>query len=340
MTTIHDVAKAAGVSIATVSARINASAPVSQTLARRVDMAIERTGYRPNALARGLKTGATLTLGLAVDALADPTSAAIAQAVVRAADAQGYAVILASGTADRDLAALEARRVEGMVLVPVPAATRGGGTRRESGVPAVILGGLPDDAGAESIGVDYAQAADAAVEHLAALGHGRIALVIGHDHVPQGERILEGYRRTLARHGVRFLPRLVRVAAQGSAKSRLDGGGQARETARALLAAPEWPTAIVVCGSSLALGMMSALAAAGLACPTALSMVALNDADWMAHAPPPLTAVAEPAREMGSEAVRLLLERRRDGAVAAPRRVLLPGALIVRGSTAPPSAAV
>jgi len=100
------------------------------------------------------------------------------------------------------------------------------------------------------------------------------------------------HRRALARHGVRFLPRLVRVAAQGSAKSRLDGGGQARETARALLAAPEWPTAIVVCGSSLALGMMSALAAAGLACPAALSMVALNDAGWMAHAAPPLTATA------------------------------------------------
>ncbi|MGQ0676545.1 MAG: LacI family DNA-binding transcriptional regulator [Rhodospirillales bacterium] len=333
MATINDVAKAARVSIATVSACVNGSAPVSPALRRRVEDAVARTGYRPDAVARSLKTGLTRTLGLAVDDLGDPVAAAIAQAVARAVGEKAYAVILAGGG---DVAALEARRVEGIVLLPARGDGSSAAGARPKRCPAVMAGAPGADATIDSASWDHALAADAAVEHLAALGHGRIALVIGQDHVPQGERILEGYRRALTRHAIRFQPRLVRVAAPGKAKP--DRKDQARATARALLAGQDWPTGLIVCGGALALGMMGAMEAAGLACPAGMSIVALGDAAWAEHSSPPLTAVAEPAQEIGAEAVGLLLERLRDGAGPAPRRIFLPGRLVLRASTAAPAA--
>jgi LacI family transcriptional regulator len=155
--------------------------------------------------------------------------------------------------------------------------------------------------------------------------------------MPRGEQALEGYRRALDRHGMRFEPRLVRVAAPGKAKSgRQD---QARDTARALLAVPDWPSAAVVCGAGLALGMIGAMAVAGIACPTGISIVALGDGDWAGQTSPALTAVGEPAREIGAEAVRLLLDRLKNGTGPTAGRVLVPGALVLRASTAPPGAA-
>lgn len=328
MVTIHDVAKAAGVSIATVSACINASAPVSPALRRRVNDAVAATGYRPDALARSLKTGVTRTLGLAVESLGSPFAAAVAQAAVRAAAEKGYAMLLAHGL---DLAGLEARRVDGILALPATSAPLEGlpGARCP-----VAVAGVPAE-GCDSIAADHAGMAEAAVEHLAGLAHRRIALVVGPAHVPQGERILEGYRRALDRHGIRFQPRLVRVAAPGKAKTERQD--QARDIARALLAASDWPSALIVCGETLALGMLGATAAAGIACPAGMSILALGDGDWMAHAMPPLTAIAEPAREIGGGAVKLLLDRIGGGIAPAARHVLVPGALSVRGSTAPAS---
>lgn len=324
MATIHDVARTAGVSIATVSACVNASAPVSDRLRRRVEEAIAQTGYRPDAMARGLKTGVTRMLGLAATSLSDPTTAAMAWGAAQAAAEKSYAMLLAGSG---DTTGLEARRVEGIVALD-------GLPGSNPKCPAVTVG--PPNEGIDSVSADHAQMADAAVEHLAGLGHTRIAMVIGQSHVPHGERALAGYRQALARHGIRFQPSLVRVAAQGKAGAgRQD---QSRDIARALLAAQEWPSALVVCGGALALGMVGAMTAAGLACPAGMSVVTLGDGDWAAHASPPLTAIAEPAQEIGGEAVRLLLERLAGGANAPARRVLVPGAVIVRNSTAAPAA--
>ena len=326
MATIRDVAKAAGVSIAAVSACINASAPVSPALKRRVEAAVAGAGYRPDALARGLKTGATGMLGLAVDGLADPFTAAVAEAAVQAAAERGYAVLLAGGG---DIAGLEARRVEGILAMPGPAEGNG----RKFRCPLATVRGASE--GFDGVDADFAQMAEAAVEHLAGLGHRRVALVIGPAHVARGERILAGYRRALARHGLSFAPRLVRVAAPGKAKPGLVQ--QAQDTARALLASQDWPSALIVCGGALARFMAQAMAQAGLACPAGVSIAALGDDGWTRHGAPALTAVAEPARDIGAEAVRLLLGRIRGKEPMPARDVLLPGALTVRESTAPPA---
>ncbi len=322
MATIRDVAKTAGVSIATVSACINASAPVSPALRRRVTEAVASTGYRPDALARSLKTGVTRTLGLVVENLGNPYAAAMVQAAVAAAADKGYAAILAHGL---DFAGLEARRVDGILAL---AAAPGNlpGLR----CPVVLAGAVAE--ACDSIAGDHAQMADRAVEHLAGLGHDRIALVVGPAYVTQGERILEGYRRALVQHGIRFQPRLVRIAAPGKAKAERQD--QARDIARALLATAEWPSALIVCGEALALGMVAALAAAGIACPAGMSVMALGDGPGAANAVPPLTTIAEPAGEIGAGAVRLLLERIGGGIGPAARRILVPGVLTARASTA------
>jgi len=339
MATIHDVAKAAGVSIATVSARINASAPVSPALAERVDAAIARTGYRPDALARSLKTGVTRSLGLLVGDLAEPVSAGIAAAVAAAAAEAGYAVLLSAGgpsrgDAEGGLRQLLARRPDGVIALP-DGSDAGRDWLRGLPTPAVVIGDPREEAALDSVAPDHAQAAEAGTAHLTELGHRRIALVIGQAHAAMAERAVQGYRRALAAREIGFQPRLVRIVGKGS----VDRQAQARDALRALLSGAEWPTALAVAGGALALGMLGAFAPLGLGCPGGMSVVALGDAECAPFAAPPLTAVPVPAREIGSEAVRLLLERLRGAGGPAPRRVLVPAAPVMRGSTAPPAAA-
>jgi LacI family transcriptional regulator len=338
MATIHDVAKAAGVSIATVSARVNASAPVSPALARRVDEAIARTGYRPDALARSLKTGVTRTIGVLAGDPADPVSAGILAGIAEAAAATGYAVLLSAtgrgpDRAETALRLVSGRRPDGVIAVPGVAESRHAWLL-DLPKPAVVVGDPPEGADLDAVAPDRAGAAEAATAHLTELGHRRIALVIGQGHAAPGERAVEGYRRALAARDIRFEPRLVRVVGKGGADRQL----QAREVLRALLAGAEWPTALVVLDGILAVGMLGAFAPLGLACPGGMSVVALGDADCAAYVVPPLTAVPVPARELGGAAVRLLLDRIAGKSGPEPRRILVPPAPVMRASTAPPPA--
>lgn len=337
MATIRDVAQAAGVSVGTVSACINASAPVSEALRRRVDQAIERTGYRPDALARSLKTGVTRTLGLVVSDLAAPFAASIAQGAADTAQSQGYALLLAVSagspeTEESCLGFLAARRVDGAILLPTAVGAKD--LQRWRGAfdaPVLVIGNPPKDCPFDSVAADYTEGASVAADHLAGLGHNCIALVIGPGLAAHDAECLAGYRRALERRGIAFRPRLVRVAGARP--------GQAQDTARALLAAPERPTAILACGGTLALSVLGVFASLGLKCPEDVSLVSLGDGDWAAAAAPAITAIADPARKIGAEAARMLLERLQGGAALPPRRAPVSCALNLRQSAGPASRA-
>lgn len=334
--TMRDVARLAGVSTATVSLAMNHSPRISAEVRARVLAAVERIGYAPDVAARTLRRGVAQSIGLIVSDIANPFFAAVAHAVERAAQEAGYAVIICN-TDERPeqeqthLRLMRAQRAGGVIL-----ATAGGADaehaarlRAVQSGPTVLIDRLVPGLDWDSVTIDNAAASHAAVAHLVALGHRRIGYVGGLPHLfIAGER-LDGYRRALAAGGIAFDPGLV---SQGNYRAE-----QAAESARALLARADRPSAMFASNSVAMLGVMQAIAGLDLAYPGALSVAGVDDTPWASVMRPALTTVAQPATEIGAAAVELLLAR-----IAEPERpachLVLPTRLVVRGSTAPPPA--
>lgn len=333
MPTIRDVARAAGVSIATVSAVVNRSAFVSDKLEARVRRAIAATGYRPHALARALKTGSGRVLGLVLPELAAPFIAALAGRLAAHAHERDYQLLLELSQDDpaREAKALErlgAQRAAGVLLMPAwSGAPYAADLRARLGMPVVTIERSVEGFACDSAGVDHEAAAAEAAAHLVALGHRRIALIAGPPQASTTAAQLGGFRAALAFRSVAVQPRLVRVV-----PGRAD---HAAATARALLAGADPPTAIVAGSAALALGVLATLGELRLRLPTNLSMLALEDADWME--PHGIGAVAVPVDAIAAAATGLLFARLADPA-GAPRREALAGRLDPRASAAPPAA--
>jgi LacI family transcriptional regulator len=311
MATIHDVAARAGVSAVTVSRALNASAPVSAATRRRIEAAIEELGFVPNALAQGLKSRSTRTIGLVVTDVTNPFFTSIARGVEDVAHAAGYAVILCN--TDEDMAKqdvyldmLRAKRVDGLLLVPAGKDVRPLlHWRRVSGPLCLLCRTIPglDEAEAE-IDVVYGEnlrAAEALVSHLVEHGHRRIALVNGPRQLSTAAERLDGYRRALQRAGLPLDPALERCG-----YFTVEYG---REAAAELLALPAPPTAFFATSNFLTVGVLAALRDNGLEAPRDVALVGMNDIPQMALIDPRITVGAQPAAEIGRQATTYLLER-------------------------------
>jgi LacI family transcriptional regulator len=331
MATIRDVATAAGVSTATVSAVVNRSAFVSAALEARVRRAIDATGYRPHALARALKTGSARVLGLVLPDLDAPGAAALAARVAAAARQHGLALLLELSADDPagETACLErlgGQRVAGLMLMPA-----GGGAdyadqlKHRLDRPAVLLDRAVEGLAADAAGIDHQAAAAAAAAHLLALGHRAIALIAGPPQASTTAAQLAGLRAALAARALAAGPRLVRIV-PGRA-------GHAAAAARALIGGPDAPTAIIAGTAAIALEVLGVLRALDLAVPADLSLLSLEEAAWMA--PLGIGAAAAPMAALAESAVALLLARMGDPA-GPPQVRLLAARLEPRASTAAP----
>src|SRR3954467_4717754 len=184
MATMADVARLAGVSVTTVSHVINGTRPASERTRRSVLAAIERTGYRPNSIARALARGGTQSLGLAISGLWNPYFSDVVAAIEAAAGRAGHTLLLGDTREDpehelRIVRALAERQVDGMLLAPTVGALEHAIPYLESqGVPVVLLDRFVD-AGLDQVGCDNEQPTARLVEHLIGLGHTRIAMSIG-----------------------------------------------------------------------------------------------------------------------------------------------------------------
>jgi len=331
--TIRDIARIAGVSTATVSFAINNNPRVSPALRARVMAAIEQTGYAPDAAARTLRRGVAPSIGLIITDITNPSFAAIALAVERAAQARGYGVFICNTDEQKEeergyLRLMRAQRVAGLLLAtagrdePAHAAQ----LAAEVAMPTVLIDRPMSGLDWDSVVTDNVGAAHAAVAHLVALGHRRIGYVGGLPRLVLADQRLAGYRRALAEGGIVFDPGLVR---QGSYRPH-----EAAAAVRGLLEQPDRPSAIFGTNAVTALGVMQGVAALGLTVPRDVSVAAVDDVPWATAGRPGLTAVAQPFTELGALAVEMLLARIADPG-QPPRRVVLPTTLIVRGSAAP-----
>jgi LacI family transcriptional regulator len=309
MATMADVARLAGVSVTTVSHVINGTRPASERTKRAVLGAIERTGYRPNTIARALARGGTQSLGLAISGLSNPYFTDVVAAIEAAAGRAGHTLLLADTREDpeqelRVVRALAERQVDGMLLAPTVGALDGALPYLErQGVPAVLLDRFVD-AELDQVGCDNEQPTARLVDHLVGLGHRRIAMAVGIRGLSTTEERVRGYRLALEHAGIAFDPALL---AEGG--SQRDG---ARDAMDALLAAPDPPTAIVSGNNFMTIGVLRAIAERGLTVPGDIALVAFDDFEWADLFAPRLTVIRQPTSELGTRAVELLLSRLAD----------------------------
>jgi LacI family transcriptional regulator len=323
-----DVARLAGVSVTTVSHVINGTRPASQRTRDRVLAAIDRTGYRPNTIARALARGGTQSLGLAISGLSNPYFMDVVAAVEQAAGRAGHTLLLGDTREDpehelRIVRALAERQVDGMLLAPTVGALEHALPYVEAQeVPTVLLDRFVD-VPLDQVGCDNEQPTAQLVEHLIDKGHERIAMAIGIPGLSTTEERVRGYRTAVERAGLGFDPAL--VAEGGSQRD------QAREAMHALLDLPAAPTAVVSGNNFMTIGLLRAIAERGMTVPEDLALVAFDDFEWADLFAPRLTVIRQPTTQLGARAVELLLSRLEDPA-RPPRTERLEAMFVHRNS--------
>jgi DNA-binding LacI/PurR family transcriptional regulator len=325
---MEDVAREAGVSRALVSLVMRDQPNVSADRRRRVLEVAGRLGYRPNAMARGLASRRTRTVGVVLDDLRNPFFAEIAGGVEELASELGYQLLLGAGgrLARRERAALATLleyRVDGVILVsPRMAASEFAAAAAE--IPVVVVGRQVRGADADCVLIDEQHGTGLVLDHLAALGHKRIA------HVDGGRGASGPQRRAAYLRGMKAR-RLASYARVIPGDFTEEAGADA---ARELLAEPALPTAVFAANDMVAAGLLGEFDRAGVAVPDEVSIVGYDNISIAHLAHVSLTTVDQPRSEMGRMALELLLERleRR-----RPRVVrLVEPTLVVRSTTARP----
>lgn len=330
--TSRDVAKRAGVSVATVSYVLNdGPRPVSPETQAKVVKAIEELGYYPNELARSLTRKQTATIGLMVPNLKNPVYAEIAESFDRVCAASGYTVMLTR--TDRDPAkehklaeTLRSKQVDGVVILPSEKPYPFLKLFKQAHIPMVVLEhGLADT---HCIVIDDRQGGRLAMQHLLSLGHRRIALIQRETLSPHGHLREVGCLETLEESGIPFDPALVIVAKAGQA-----AGYAAMQQ---WLALPNPPTAVFAHNDMLAVGAVRAVFDAGLAVPDDVSVIGHDDTSIIDYLNPRLTTLKFPVAEMGHRAGQIILELVQQPNSLPARIITLPVELVIRASTAPP----
>jgi LacI family transcriptional regulator len=333
--TIRDVARAAKVHPGTVSRALNEEtrALVNQKTAERVLRAADRLGYRPNRIARGLKTSRSHTIGVLIPDITNPLFPPILRGIEDRLDEQGYTSLIVNtdNDAERELARLEAmraRQVDGLISATARLDRELVAEIAAAGTPLVLVNRSLEDGSVPSVTVNDRQGVRLAVEHLAELGHRRIGHVGGPQNLSTGHRRHLGFLEAMAAAGLDAPDENLRFG-----RWFIEEEG-ARVCAELLDSASDL-TAIVAANDLLAIGCYDTLEARGLRCPQDISVVGFNDMPFIDRLPPPLTSVRVPQREIGIVAADLLLQRLADGSQTA-REILLEPTLVIRGSTAPP----
>jgi LacI family transcriptional regulator len=333
--TLRDVAAAAGVHPATASRALNPATRslLNQETAHRVLEVAASLGYRPNAMARGLKTSRSYTIGVVVPDLRNPLFPPIARGIEDRLERDGYTSLLANTDNDPEreqlsFDALRARQVDGYITA---SARRQHPLLQElaaNGRPLVLVNRATDDPSLPSVVPDDRDGMRKAVAYLAALGHRRIAHLAGPVELSTGVHRWEGYVGGMEAVGLPVDPSLHLT---GRRFTEAEGARLCRE----LLDRRARFTAVLAANDLMALGCIDALREAGLACPADVSVVGFNDMDWSDRFSPPLTTVRVPHHALGVAAADLLLERLADPAAPAPH-VMLPVELVIRDSAQPP----
>ncbi|GGQ77656.1 MULTISPECIES: LacI family DNA-binding transcriptional regulator [Streptomyces] len=332
---IKDVARAAGVSVGTVSNVINRPDTVATETRARVLSAIDRLGYVRSESARQLRAGRSRIMGLLVLDMGNPFFVDVARGAERAARDAGLGVMVcnsaeSAGEEAEYLSLFAEQRVRGVLLTPADATGRNIASFRRHGIPFVLVDRVSEGTTECSVSVDDVAGGELAVRHLVDAGHRSIAYVSGPPGFTQVRDRRTGALNALAEAGLG--PRNLRELPT----ERLDVAA-GRDAGARLLGLAERPTAVFCANDLLALGVLQAMYAAGVNVPEDLAIVGYDDIEFAAAAAVPLTSVRQPAVTMGALAAGMLLEETEEGGAGAARhehrRVVLQPELVVRRSS-------
>jgi LacI family transcriptional regulator len=328
--TLKDVARTAGVSQSTTSRALSGEGYVAAAVRGRVLAAAEELGYVPHAMARSLRKQVNRSIGVVVSDLRNSFYADLAAGIASRARSRGYTMMLVDdqGVSVEELGAAQAfvaTRAAGVIVTPLSAAVTTYLLRQHIPVVEVDRQFLPGEC--DAVVIDNAGVARRITDHLIALGHRRIALLIDETDWTTGGDRYAGYQKSLEEAGIGPDPTLF-VSAGWDA-------GDARKAAVDILARRDRPTAVFAANNLLAEGVWRAANDLGLRIPDDLSIVSFDDAQWMSMVSPGITAVAQDAVALGRAAMDRLLDRieRPD---APPVTVVLEAEILPRGSTAAP----
>jgi LacI family transcriptional regulator, galactose operon repressor len=325
---IKEVALKAGVSIATVSRVLNNTGPVAEETRRRIQETIEKLRYVPHGAARSLITNQTDTIGVLLPDLYGEFFSEVIRGVDLAARRSGYHVLVSGFHSDR--AEIEAvlramrGRVDGVIVLSPDVDAQTLRRNLPETLPVVLLNTPVDGASFDAIEIDNYGGAVAMVRHLAALGHGRIALIQGPAENVDARERLRGYRDALRALGKEPSPGL-EIAGDFSEESGYRAGER-------LLALAPRPTAVFAANDSMAIGCLLALRAAGVRVPEDMAVAGFDDIPIARYITPSLTSVHVPIAELGTRAMERLLHAVESKNEHERRQETVATTLVVRGS--------
>lgn len=335
-TLIQDIARQLEVSIATVSLVLNGKAKehrISDALAERVLQYVEQVGYRPNQLAKSLRTGKTHVIGLIIEDISNPFFATVAWMIEKQAFARGYRILYCSTDNDTDktrdlIAMFRERHLDGYIIAPPAGVEDEIEALLKSDIPTVLFDRYLPELPTDYIVVDGEQGAYQATEHLLEQGFTRIAFVTTESEQTQMNARLFGYQRAM--HARALSPTVQRVPLAF-------GGDRAESVAGIHRFLAEHPDcdAVVFANNSLTLYALEAIGELGLRIPQDLAVVSFDDNDLFRLYSPAITAVTQPVAALAEAAIRVLLDKLSDtkAPAAEPQQLTLLPELIVRKSS-------
>ena len=339
--TQKELAKLSGVSAGTVSNVMSGAPGVSERSRRKVLDAIKALNYQPNLIARSLRTNRTNTLGMVIPDITVPFFPRIIRGAESAARQAGYFLTVLDSESNQEreeamMGLLRSQRVEGILLV-----TAGGHKWSDeeaasliAGVPIVCLDRLPEGLEVDSVCVDDCRGAEMAISHLIAMGHTEIAIITGPLSLKNEQERLSGYRHAMHKAGIPIKNSLIW-------KGSFEQSDVSRLCQKGLLTPAGRPTALFATNGVTGLAAMRSIYTMGLNTPRDIACVTFDELTSEDFFRPGITAVVQPAYEIGSCAVKVLLNRIATGKpYQSVEKVRLPPTLIVRESSATPIAKV
>lgn len=327
-TTIRDVAKAAKLSVTSVSRFLNGDIVLPRTSASRIERAVRELSYQPNRLARNLSLGQSKMVGLIIPDISNPFFARLACAVEEVAFEAGYGVLLCNTQNDRSrelsyLQLLSGRQLDGIVFLTSHAGDPELAEILRRNRNVVLIDEDVAGISAPRIFCENRNGGYLATRHLLENGHRQIAFIGGPKNLLSTQERFTGFKSALAEHRLKPVANLIRFGPYTS-----DFG---REAALAFFDSPKRPTAIFASSDYVALGVLNAAHRSGLKIPDALSLIGFDDMPLAELLQPPLTTIRQSAWELGAEGTRVLLKVIA-GAGVGPMETRLPVELIRRGS--------
>jgi len=326
--TIYDVAREANVSMATVSRVVNGNQNVKPATRKKVLEVIDRLDYRPNAVARGLASKKTTTVGVIIPDISNAFFSALARGIDDVAGMYKYNIILANSDGDMQkevnvLNNLLAKQVDGVIFMGHHITDEIRAEFSRSKTPVVLAGSIDEDMQVGSVNIDYTQAASDAVDLLAKNGNKKIAFVSGPLIDPiNGVNRMDGYRKGLEKNGLEYNEGLV-----FESNYHFEDGLKMAERVK-----NSGATAAFVSDDELAVGLLDGLLDAGVNIPEEFEIITSNNSSITNMVRPRLTSVTQPLYDLGAVSMRLLTKMMNKEEIAE-KEIILPFGIEEKGST-------